>query len=94
MAAEGPKSLGGPKSPFCAPRVNMEIVSLARLAYSRAMLDQQSIEHLWRAYWSGDDNYTMELPSVDATQRETVSAGTTWEWIIDGSLLHESRVGQ
>lgn len=75
-----------------ATRVNMEIVSLARFAYSRAMLDQRSIEHLWRAYWSGEDDYAMNLPSVDATQREDKSAGTLWEWIIDGSLVHESRV--
>ena len=75
-----------------ATRVNMEIVSLARYAYGRAMLDAQSIEHLWRAYWSGEDDYTMDLPTVDAKGREVRSAGTTWEWIIDGSLLHESRV--
>jgi hypothetical protein len=74
-----------------AVRVNMEIVSLARFAYSRAMLEPRRIEHLWRAYWSGADDYSMDLPSVDATQREVVSAGTTWEWIIDGVLVHESR---
>lgn len=75
-----------------ATRVNMEIVSLARYAYERAALDAQTIEHLWRAYWSGDDDYTMDLPTVDAKGREFKSAGTTWEWIIDGSLLHESHV--
>jgi hypothetical protein len=72
----------------------MEIVSLARLAYGRAMLDADGIERLWRAYWSGADDYTMDLPSVDAKQREIVSAGTTWEWIIDGALLHDSRVDE
>jgi hypothetical protein len=75
-----------------ATRVNMEIVSLARFAYGRAMLDPPTLDHLWRAYWSGADSYAMDLPSVDATQREIRSAGTTWEWIIDGALLHESRV--
>jgi hypothetical protein len=75
-----------------ATRVNMEIVSLARHAYARAMLDAQSVEHLWRAYWCGADDYAMDLPSVDAKQREDVSAGVVWEWIIDGALLHESRV--
>lgn len=74
-----------------ATRVNMEIVSLARFAYARSMLDAQSVEHLWRAYWSGAEDYTMDLPSVDATQREIRSAGTIWEWIIDGALVHESR---
>ncbi|HTW41065.1 MAG TPA: hypothetical protein VMD79_01975 [Solirubrobacteraceae bacterium] len=80
------------ESAWRTTRVNMEIVSLARHAYARAMLDQEGIERLWRAYWSGADNYSMDLPSVDAKQREVVSAGTTWEWIIDGVLVHESRV--
>jgi hypothetical protein len=83
-----------PQSVIRATRVNMEIVSLARLAYGRAMLDADGIERLWRAYWSGADDYTMDLPSVDAKQREIVSAGTTWEWIIDGALLHDSRVDE
>ena len=77
-----------------ATRVNMEIVSLARhaYAYARAMLDANTINDLWRAYWSGADDYMMDLPSVDARHHEHRSAGTTWEWIIDGALLHESRV--
>jgi hypothetical protein len=69
----------------------MELVSLARYAYRRAMLDAATIEHLWRAYWSGADEYAMDLPSVNARQREICRAGTTWEWIIDGALVHESR---
>lgn len=72
-----------------ATRVNMEIVSLARCAYRRGMLSAQSIEDLWRAYWSGEDDYPMDLPTVDGKGRETKSAGTTWEWIIDGALIHE-----
>jgi hypothetical protein len=75
-----------------AVRVNMEIVSLACFAYSRAMMEPRGIEALWRAYWSGSDNYAMDLPSVDATRREVHSVGTIWEWIIDGVLAHEDRV--
>jgi hypothetical protein len=33
----------------------------------------------------------MDLPTVDAKGREVMSSGTTWEWIIDGSLINESR---
>lgn len=77
-----------------AVRVNMEIVSLARVAYRRAMMSAEGIEHLWRAYWSGAADCEMELPNVDGTQYERASAGTIWEWIIDGVLLHESRVEQ
>ncbi len=76
-----------------ATRVNMEIVSLARLVYVRSAFDQASTEHLWRSYWGGEDNYAVDLPSVDATKREVHKVDATWEWIIDGSLLHESRVG-
>lgn len=75
-----------------ATRVNMEIVSLARFTYGRAMLDRETVEGLWRAYWSGADDHAFDLPSVDATGRETHAAGTTWEWIIDGVLTHESRI--
>ena len=81
-----------PQNVLRAARVNMEIVSLARHAYSRAGLSPESIGELWRAYWSGADDYQMDLPSVDATSREIVCAGKTWEWIIDGALLHESRL--
>ena len=83
-----------PTTVLRAARVNMEIVSLARFAYSRAMVDSVGIERLWRAYWSGADNYAMNLPSVDARQREDRAVGATWEWIIDGSLVHESRIDE
>jgi len=82
-----------PQTVLRATRVNMEIVSLARLAYRRASLDAITIDALWRAYWSGADRFTFDLPSVDAMSRETHTAETTWEWIIDGSLLHESKAG-
>lgn len=75
-----------------AARVNMEVVSLARHAYNRAMIDPASKDHLWRAYWSGAATYAMDLPSVDATQRDQVTVGARWEWILDGVLVHESRV--
>jgi hypothetical protein len=75
-----------------AIRVNMEIVSLARYAYGRAMRDADATERIWRGYWSGEADLTFDLPSVDATMREIRSAGLLWEWIIDGVLLHESHV--
>jgi hypothetical protein len=74
-----------------AARVNMEIVSLARLCYSRAMQDAQSVERIWRSYWSGEDKLAVELPSVDAKQREVHEADALWEWLIDGVLVHEER---
>lgn len=44
-------------------RVNMEIASLARTAYARAMLDADSLDHLWRSYWAGRPGYSIELPT-------------------------------
>jgi hypothetical protein len=67
-------------------RVNMEIVSLARTAYARAMLDAHSIERLWRSYWSGIPRLSMDLPSLDARERETTTVETLWELLIDGRL--------
>lgn len=75
-----------------ATRVNMEVVSLARFAYNRASLHATTIDQLWRAYWGGADGFTLDLPSVDAKTRETHSVGAVWEWIIDGTLVHERRV--
>jgi hypothetical protein len=77
-----------------ATRVNMEVVTLARLCYARAMQTQDSVERIWRSYWSGADELTVDLPSVDATQREEHRVGALWEWLIDGTLVHESRAGQ
>ena len=73
-------------------RVNMEIISLARFAYSRASLDSETLEQLWRAYWEGVDGFSFELPSVDLKTREVHTVGATWEWIIDGALIHEDHV--
>jgi hypothetical protein len=81
-----------PMQVLCAARVNMEIVSLARLGYGRASFTPESIDHLWRAYWGGADSYELALPTVDAKGREQHSVGAIWEWIIDGTLLHESKV--
>jgi hypothetical protein len=67
-------------------RVNMEIISLARTAYARAMLDADSLDHLWRSYWTGTPDYSMELPTVDGRGREVVSVDAMWKLLIDGRL--------
>lgn len=81
------------KDVFRATRVNMEVVSLARVAYRRAMLDAETINSLWHAYWEGANHFTLELPSVDARSRETCSVGVIWEWIVDGVLVRENGTG-
>ena len=82
-----------PENVLRATRVNMNIVSLARAAYSRAGLSQESTDHLWRSYWSSADTYSADLPNITATAREVITVDALWEWIIDGVLVHESRVG-
>lgn len=57
-------------------RVNMEIVSLARLAYGRSMLDTNEVEYLWRSYWEG---------RMDCTVK-SVKAAMLPELLIDGRL--------
>jgi hypothetical protein len=57
-------------------RVNMEIVSLARLAYGHSMLDTNEVEYLWRSYWEG---------SMDCTVK-SVKAAMLPELLIDGRL--------
>jgi hypothetical protein len=81
-----------PQNVLRAARVNMDIVSLARTAYLRSAVDVALVEHLWTAYWSGADHCEVDLPSVDAMTRQICRVGVTWEWLIDGVLLHESRV--
>lgn len=67
-------------------RVNMEIISLARTAYARAMPEADSLDHLWHSYWTGRPGYSMELPTVDGRGREIVSVDAIWELLIDGRL--------
>lgn len=73
-----------------ATKVNMEIVSLMRFAYARASMQPESDDAIWRAYWAGEGEFEIDLPSADATQREVHKSGALWEWIIDGNLIHES----
>lgn len=57
-------------------KVNMEIVSLLRMAFSRSCL--QDTESVWRHYWSGGDKATVRIPDGEF-QCETI-----WEYLIDG----------
>jgi hypothetical protein len=69
-----------------ACRVNMEIVSLARLAYARSSMEAAAVESLWRAYWSSEMDFALELPTIDLMGREVVNADAIPELLIDGRL--------
>lgn len=66
-------------------RVNMEIVSLARYAYPRMMLEEADLESVWSAYWNGDPDVTLRIP-IDGRNFEERSSGCIWEYLIEGVL--------
>jgi hypothetical protein len=66
-------------------RVNMEIVSLARVAYRSASWTAAQIEGFWRSYWSGGGSISVELP-VDGVHFERCDSGEIWEYLIEGAL--------
>ncbi len=65
-------------------KVNMEIVSLARYAHRISMINQETDDQIWRAYWSGNSEFSLELPAMDG--RKVYPSGTIWEYLIEGSL--------
>ncbi len=69
-------------------RVNMEIVSLARLAYKKGWSDDNTKNRLWKSYWEGRGNIEMELPDVELN-RITWSSGEIFEYLIEGKLVLE-----
>ena len=68
-------------------RVNMQIVSLARLAYAKGSLDVDMRDAIWSAYWAGDDGLALELPAPPPDIRREYSSGCLWEYLIYGRLL-------
>lgn len=72
-------------------RVNMEIVSLAMYAYPRAAWSGEDIDAFWRAYWSGADGFTVELPQPPV--HVPFASGCLWEYLIEGSLRLVSHRG-
>ncbi len=67
-------------------RVNMEIVSLAKLAYKISMISNDSIDNLLKSYWSGVGNIEMELPDAEVG-RHNYNSGEIWEYLIEGKLV-------
>jgi hypothetical protein len=65
-------------------RVNMEIVSLARVAYRSASWTAEQIYGFWRRYWSGGGSISIELPMGGT--RERLDSGEIWEYLIEGAL--------
>lgn len=64
-------------------KVNMEVVSLIRLAYSVSGFG--SDEEVWQHYWAGNGNIEFELPGRDF-QPQRHESGVIWEYLIEGTL--------
>lgn len=64
-------------------RVNMEHVSLARLAYRVSMGKGSEDDDIWTHYWSGSAELGIELPSAQF-ERESCNSGVIWEFLVEG----------
>lgn len=67
-------------------KVNMEIISLARYAYAVSMLQDETLDAIWKTYWSGGGEIELDLPDV-AGKRNKCKSGIMWEYLIDGVLV-------
>lgn len=62
-------------------KVNMEHVSLARLAYRISMIE--NTDSIWQAYWTGQGNLPMMLPDINFQPKHHDSE-VIWEYLIEG----------
>jgi len=65
-------------------KVNMEIISLLRAADNVSSMDAKTIDLIWKSYWSGESNISLELPSP--TGKKKIDSGIMWEYLIEGLL--------
>lgn len=75
------------KDPFTRViKVNMEIMSLARLANKSSSIDQQTNNLIYGSYWEGKGNIEMELPDYSG-KRGIKSSSEIWEYLIEGAVI-------
>lgn len=72
--------------PIAVRRVNMEIVSLMRSAYTLAAWDAQSLDAIWSAYWRGEATITVDVPAPPPQLRQQATCNCIWEYLIDGRV--------
>ena len=65
-------------------KVNMEIISLERMAQGQSFLDSQSIFNIWNLYWTGGGNLKLELPTLSS--KKEYESEILWEYLIEGTL--------
>jgi len=67
-------------------KVNMEIISLSRLAYKISMVNNETINTIWNNYWSGNGNFQIELPSTNM-HHKIYQANDFFEYLIEGKII-------
>lgn len=67
-------------------KLNMEIISLMRFCYPRAMQLSEGIDRIWMHYWSGRGNLDVDIPGVPLNTRKLMPSGEIWEYLIEGKL--------
>lgn len=65
-------------------KVNMEVVSLYRLANRISMLDVPTQQQVWANYWTAQENFKMELPSENG--HKLYETNTLWEYLVEGIM--------
>jgi hypothetical protein len=76
-----------PGVPIAVRKVNMEFVSLMRLAYTLGSWDAQSLDRIWSAYWSGEPTLTVDVPAPPPKLRQQATSECIWEYLIDGRVV-------
>jgi hypothetical protein len=68
-------------------RVNMDVVSLMRSVWHRASWDPTHMNEVWRHYWTGGAELTVETPDISNGQSwVSHTSGVIWEYLIEGVL--------
>jgi len=66
-------------------KANMEVISLVRGFGYKSCLDSSEENQLWNHYWSGGGSIKIDSPLVGCHE-----SGEIWEYLIEGSLVHEN----
>lgn len=68
-------------------KVNMEHVSLWRgIKSTYTSFDKKDIDNFWKSYWRGDKEIDVEIPHINLKDKNIISSGTIYEYLIEGTL--------
>lgn len=68
-------------------KVNMEHVSLWRgVKNTYTSFDKIDIDNFWKSYWRGDKDINVEIPHINLKDKNIISSGTIYEYLIEGTL--------